>query len=143
MSDMHFWLPILTRLYAWLCVRVIYKECPSFTQVLADDQTNVKALFRRARAKAALGQSEDAINDFKKALKLAPGDKEIARELSLAVENEKAVTEKQKKMYKEMFKPQPEEHVSWSRRVWRWIMLMLKKFWPFRRRISIGGKKIL
>jgi tetratricopeptide (TPR) repeat protein len=115
-----------------LCVRVNHKGCPSFTQVLADDQKNVKALFRRARAKAALGQSEDAINDFKKALKLAPGDKEIARELRLAVEHEKVVTEKQKKVYKEMFKPQPEEHVSWSRRIWRWFMLMFEKFWPFR-----------
>lgn len=114
------------------------------SQVLADDQKNVKALFRRARAKAALGQSEDAINDFKRALKFAPGDKEIARELKTAVENEKAVSEKQKKMYKEMFKPQPEEErVSWIRRLWRWLMLMVKKFWPFRRRISVGGKKIL
>ncbi|KAI8466791.1 MAG: 42 kDa peptidyl-prolyl isomerase-like protein [Monoraphidium minutum] len=39
-------------------------------QVLARDRDNAKALFRRGRARAALGQTEDAVRDMEAAVKL-------------------------------------------------------------------------
>lgn len=49
-------------------------------QVLSRDKKNTKGLFRRGRAHAALGRSEDALRDLQAAAQLAPGDKAIARE---------------------------------------------------------------
>jgi hypothetical protein len=39
-------------------------------QVLGADPGNVKALFRRCKAREALGQTEDALQDAEAALKL-------------------------------------------------------------------------
>lgn len=44
-------------------------------QVLKHDKTSVKAWYRRARARMALGNADDAEEDLKTALGLAPGDK--------------------------------------------------------------------
>ena len=42
-------------------------------QVLAQDGGNAKALFRRGRAHAALGRSEEALRDLQAAAQAAPG----------------------------------------------------------------------
>ncbi|KAK7281245.1 hypothetical protein RIF29_09044 [Crotalaria pallida] len=76
-------------------------ESLKFTQknllnrVLADDENNVKALFRIGKARAALGQTDAATEDFLKARKHAPEDKAIARELRLLAEHDKVIHQKQ------------------------------------------------
>lgn len=68
----------------------------------------MKALFRRGKARAALGQTDAAREDFLKARKHAPQDKAIARELKLLAEHDKAVYQKQKEIYKGTFGPRSE-----------------------------------
>ncbi|NP_001131717.1 Peptidyl-prolyl cis-trans isomerase FKBP42 [Zea mays] len=76
--------------------------------VLTEDESNVKALFRRGKAKSELGQTESAREDFLKAKKYSPEDKEIIRELRLLAEQDKALYQKQKELYKGLFGPSPE-----------------------------------
>ncbi|KAJ0966300.1 hypothetical protein J5N97_027438 [Dioscorea zingiberensis] len=76
--------------------------------VLTEDENNAKALFRRGKARAELGQTDAAREDFEKARKQAPEDKAIAKELRLLAEHEKAVYQKQKELYKGIFGPRPE-----------------------------------
>ncbi|KAF8396142.1 hypothetical protein HHK36_017755 [Tetracentron sinense] len=76
--------------------------------VLAQDENNVKALFRRGKARGELGQTDAAREDFLKARKYAPEDKAIARELCLLAEHDKAVHQRQKEIYKGIFGTRPE-----------------------------------
>ncbi|KAH0870618.1 hypothetical protein HID58_077640 [Brassica napus] len=71
--------------------------------VLTEEEKNPKALFRRGKAKAELGQMDSAREDFRKAQKYAPDDNAIRRELRAIAEQEKAVYQKQKEMYKGIF----------------------------------------
>ncbi|KAG2428594.1 hypothetical protein HYH02_014296 [Chlamydomonas schloesseri] len=50
-------------------------------QVLALDENNVKALFRRAKAQKELSRTEEARADLEKAIKLEPNNREVAEEL--------------------------------------------------------------
>ncbi|GIL72185.1 hypothetical protein Vretimale_335 [Volvox reticuliferus] len=50
-------------------------------QVLNIDPQNVKALFRRGRARHALGRTEEARQDLEAALKLSPTDPDIIKEM--------------------------------------------------------------
>jgi tetratricopeptide (TPR) repeat protein len=52
------------------------------TEALYIDPTNAKALYRRGIARHALGQTEGAMEDLKKALIHAPGDGAIKREMA-------------------------------------------------------------
>ncbi|XP_004307219.1 PREDICTED: peptidyl-prolyl cis-trans isomerase FKBP42 [Fragaria vesca subsp. vesca] len=95
------------------------------TVVLAEDENNVKALFRRAKARAELGQTDAAREDFLKARKFAPQDKAIARELRLLAEHDKAVYQKQKEIYKGIFGPTPEpklKQTNWLISIWQWLL---------------------
>jgi tetratricopeptide (TPR) repeat protein len=65
-------------------------------QVLSEDESNVKALFRRGKAKSELGQTESAREDFLKAKKYLPEDKEILRELRSLAEQDKLHYQKQR-----------------------------------------------
>ncbi|OVA19390.1 Tetratricopeptide repeat-containing domain [Macleaya cordata] len=76
--------------------------------VLAEDEANIKALFRRGKAKAELGQTDVAREDFLTARKYAPEEKAITKELHLLAEQEKAFKQKQKEFYKGIFGPSPE-----------------------------------
>ncbi|KAL5708197.1 Peptidyl-prolyl cis-trans isomerase fkbp42 [Ranunculus cassubicifolius] len=77
--------------------------------VLAEDENHVKALYRRGKAKAELGRTDAAREDFVKASNLSPSDKTIKNELLLLAESEKkAVYEKQKELYKGIFGPRVE-----------------------------------
>ncbi|KAF5193126.1 Peptidyl-prolyl cis-trans isomerase fkbp42 [Thalictrum thalictroides] len=76
--------------------------------VLAHDQNNVKALFRRGKAAAELGRTDSAREDFRKARQLAPEDKAIGKELRLLAEHDKAVYQKQKELYQGIFGPKME-----------------------------------
>ncbi len=62
-------------------------------QVLQMDPDNAKALFRRAKARHELSQTEQALADIKLAQAKAPGDRSIAREaaaLAATIKAEKA-----------------------------------------------------
>lgn len=94
-------------------------------QVLSEDENNVKALFRRGKAKAELGQTDGAREDFQKAKKIVPEDKTIAKELRLLAEHDKAVYQKQKELYKGIFGPPPEakpQRRNWLVVFWQWLV---------------------
>ncbi|OMO69755.1 hypothetical protein CCACVL1_19294 [Corchorus capsularis] len=96
--------------------------------VLAEDENNVKAMFRRGKARAELGQTDAAREDFLKARKYAPEDKAIARELRLLAEQDKAVYEKQKEIYKGIFGPRPEpkpKTSNWVITLWQWLLSLI------------------
>lgn len=86
----------------------------------------MKALYRRGKARAELGQTEAARQDLLKARKYAPDDKAIAKELRLLAEHEKAVYEKQKEMYRGILGPRseskPKQKTNWLVLFWQWMM---------------------
>ena len=93
-----------------------------------EDENNIKALFRRGKARAELGQSDTAREDFQKARKLAPEDKTITKELHLLAEQDKALYQKQKEIYKGIFGPRPEPKPvkrSWLAVLWHWVVSIL------------------
>ena len=51
-------------------------------QVLQTDKASAKALFRRGRARARLGQADAARTDLEQAAQLSPDDGAIKRELA-------------------------------------------------------------
>lgn len=93
--------------------------------VLSEDENNVKALFRRGKARAELGQTDAAREDYLKARKFAPEDKAITRELRQLAEHDKAVYQKQKELYKGLFGKRPEtkpESKNWLLLIWQWLL---------------------
>ncbi|OEL31811.1 Peptidyl-prolyl cis-trans isomerase FKBP42 [Dichanthelium oligosanthes] len=97
--------------------------------VLSEDESNVKALFRRGKAKSELGQTESAREDFLKAKKYSPEDKEILRELRLLVEQDKALYQKQKELYKGLFGPRPEvkpKKANYLVIFWQWLVSLIR-----------------
>ncbi|KAL5478566.1 CPR6 [Sanghuangporus weigelae] len=62
-----------------------------------------KALYRRAIARSAVHEEEDAENDLKEALTIVPGDEACQRELARVQQGRKAKREKEKKMFKGLF----------------------------------------
>lgn len=76
---------------------------------MSEDENNLKALFRRGKARAALGQTDSAREDLKKVQRFAPEDTAVIRELKLLAEHEKEVYQKQKELYKGLFGPRPEQ----------------------------------
>lgn len=107
------------------------------TIVLAEDQNNVKALFRRGKARSELGQTDAAREDFLKARKFAPQDKAITKELHLLAQHDKIVYQKQKELYKGLFGPRPEPKntnntpSNWLVLVWQWLLSLFYRL--FRR----------
>ncbi|KAK2967629.1 hypothetical protein RJ640_030500 [Escallonia rubra] len=100
------------------------------TMVLAEDANNVKALFRRGKARAELGQTDAAREDFLKARKYAPQDKAIPRELNLLAEHDRAVYQKQKELYKGLFGPSPEpkpKQTNWLILFWHWLLSLYSR----------------
>jgi len=98
-------------------------------QVLSEDESNVKALFRRGKAKSELGQTESAREDFLKAKKYSPEDKEIHRELRLLAEQDKALYQKQKELYKGLFGPRPEvkpKKANFLVVFWQWLVSLIR-----------------
>ena len=107
-------------------------EC---SQVLAEDENDVKALFRWGKARAELGQTDAAREDFLKARKFAPQEKAIARELRLLLaEHDKVVYQKQKEIYKGILGPTPEpkpKRDNWLIIFWNWLLSLFYRL--FRR----------
>ncbi|KAB2594743.1 peptidyl-prolyl cis-trans isomerase FKBP42-like [Pyrus ussuriensis x Pyrus communis] len=107
--------------------KVLVKYHPSIqhASVLAEDENDVKALFRRAKAKTELGQTDVAREDFLRARKFAPQYKAIARELRLLAEHDKAVYQKQKEICQGIFGPTPEpkpKRDNWLIIFWHWLL---------------------
>lgn len=102
-------------------------------QVLVEDENNVKALFRRGKARSELGQIEAAREDFLKASKYAPEDKAITKELRVLAEHDKAVYQKQKEIYKGIFGPRPEpkkelnQKKNWLAIIWLWLLSLFRR----------------
>ena len=104
--------------------------------MLAEDPKNTKALFRRGKARAELGQTDAAKDDFEKARKLEPDNKEVARELRVIAKQERELYDKQREMYKGLFKPPPSATTSqdssmlpWYSKLWqKWVAPFLFYF---------------
>lgn len=97
--------------------------------VLAEDEKNIKALFRRGKARAALSQTDDARKDFQKVRKFSPEDKAVIRELRLLAEHDKQVYQKQKEMYKGLFGQKPEQkpkRLHWFVVFWQCLLSMIR-----------------
>lgn len=93
-----------------------------------EDENNVKALYRRGKARAELGQTDAAREDFLKARKFAPEDKAVVKELRLLAEHDKDVYRKQKELYKGLFGPRPEpkpKSSNWLVMIWQWLLSLL------------------
>ena len=91
---------------------------------------NAKALYRRGKARAELGQTEAAREDLLKARKYAPNDKAITAELRLLAEHEKLVYQKQKEMYRGMLGPRPEpkpQKTNWLALFWLWLVSLFSR----------------
>ncbi|KAK6928754.1 Tetratricopeptide repeat [Dillenia turbinata] len=104
--------------------------------VLAEDENNAKALFRRGKARAELGQTEAAREDFLKARKFAPEDKAIGKELRLLAEQDKVVYQKQKELYKGIFGPRPEprpQKTNWLILIWQWLLALFYRLFRLER----------
>ncbi|KAJ6810385.1 peptidyl-prolyl cis-trans isomerase FKBP42 [Iris pallida] len=104
--------------------------------VLSEDENNVKALFRRGKARAELGQTDAAREDFQKAKKYAPQDKAILRELRLLAEHDRAVYQKQKEIYKGIFGPRPEPKPQRRNRFllfWLWLVSLFSRLFKLQR----------
>lgn len=71
--------------------------------MLKHDKKSVKAWYRRARARMALGNAEDAEEDLKTALGLAPGDKATQIALVECVRIKAADRDASKKLFKGKF----------------------------------------
>ncbi|GAB4832575.1 Peptidyl-prolyl cis-trans isomerase fkbp42 [Ancistrocladus abbreviatus] len=102
--------------------------------VLAEDENNVKALYRRGKARSELGQTDAAQEDLLKARKYAPEDKAIAKELRLLAEHEKAVYQKQKEIYKGIFGPPPEpkpRQTNWLTLIWLWFVSLFSRLFKW------------
>ncbi|CAL9093641.1 peptidyl-prolyl cis-trans isomerase FKBP42-like [Musa acuminata AAA Group] len=106
------------------------------TIVLSEDENNVKALFRRGKARAELGQTDAAREDFEKARKYSPQDKAIVRELHLLAAHDKAVYQKQKEIYKGIFGPRPEPkpmRSNWLVLFWQWLVALVCRLFRIHR----------
>eukprot|EP00270_Netrium_digitus_P007680 TRINITY_DN2252_c0_g1_i2.p1 TRINITY_DN2252_c0_g1~~TRINITY_DN2252_c0_g1_i2.p1 ORF type:complete len:377 (+),score=120.93 TRINITY_DN2252_c0_g1_i2:180-1310(+) len=105
------------------------------SQVIREDGSNVKALFRRGKARAELGQSEAAKDDLLKASKLAPKDASVLAELKRIRLAEREVRQKEREIFKGMFvkdeQKNRQQQQLWFVRVWFWLWMILQQFWPF------------
>ncbi|XP_043113195.1 peptidyl-prolyl cis-trans isomerase D [Puntigrus tetrazona] len=75
----------------------------SCDEALELNQTNTKALFRRAQAWQGLKEFSKAMIDLKKAQEIAPDDKAIGNEMLKVKQQVKEEKEKEKKIYAKMF----------------------------------------
>jgi len=75
----------------------------SCNEVLELNQSNTKALFRRAQGWQGLKEFSKAMTDLKKAQEIAPEDKAIGNEMKRVQLKVKEEKEKEKKIYSKMF----------------------------------------
>lgn len=78
---------------------MVIKSCQ---EVLNIQSENVKALFRMGKAYSAKGNTKEAVDLMKKALRLEPETKIIHQELSKLTKKLKVETQSEKNMYKKM-----------------------------------------
>lgn len=62
-----------------------------------------KALFRRAQARSAKKNDEEAVRDLEEALKMVPGDAAVVKDLEAARKRVKERKEREKKAYAKAF----------------------------------------
>ncbi|XP_052851779.1 FK506-binding protein 59 [Drosophila gunungcola] len=76
------------------------QECNA---VLALDESNVKALYRRGQCNLTINELEDALEDFQKVIQLEPGNKAAANQVIICKQKLKESKNKEKKLYANMF----------------------------------------
>lgn len=96
--------------------------------MLAEDPKNTKALFRRGKARAELGQTDAAKEDFDKARKLEPDNKEVIRELQVITMQERELYDKQREMYKGLFKACPSATSTQNSSALHWYSRLLQNY---------------
>jgi peptidylprolyl isomerase len=79
------------------------KAAESATEVLKNNPTHVKALFRRGVAYSSSGDLDKAQVDLIKALELDPSNQDIKNEILKVKEKSKQVSQKEKKMFGKIF----------------------------------------
>lgn len=79
------------------------KTIDNANRVVELDESNCKALFRRAQARVQLKDLEEAIEDLTKCLALEPADAGVLKLKAQAEKEVKVREEKAKKMYSKMF----------------------------------------
>lgn len=86
-------------------------ECLDF---VTDIEKHCKALFYYGRACEMLNRFEDAVNYYKKALKLEPKNKEIGHKLATLDKYNKTGNDNVKKLWQNAFQSVPEKKVEYS-----------------------------
>lgn len=88
------------------CTKLIelHKAMEHATKALDIDMHSSKAYFRRAQARAGLGDLEEAIEDMKLALENDPKNSEAEKEIAIYKNKLKVSKEKEKKTFANMFK---------------------------------------
>eukprot|EP00879_Flechtneria_rotunda_P005210 GHRR01005492.1.p1 GENE.GHRR01005492.1~~GHRR01005492.1.p1 ORF type:complete len:384 (+),score=144.45 GHRR01005492.1:94-1245(+) len=77
------------------------------TQVLMREPKNVKAMFRRAKARAALARTEEAVEDLTVAAALDPDDRQIQRELTALKRTQREEQQATAQLFKGALGPAP------------------------------------
>ncbi|KAH8374241.1 hypothetical protein KR200_005149 [Drosophila serrata] len=76
------------------------QECNA---VLALDENNVKALYRRGQCNLTINELDDALEDFQKVIQLEPNNKAAANQVIICKQKIKESKNKEKKLYANMF----------------------------------------
>lgn len=81
-----------------------WKDCRDYAnKVLANDASNVKALYRRAQAHAAAEDFDDALRDLDRALAASPGNQLLVREQQRVKQLVATAQKKQAQLFSGMF----------------------------------------
>ncbi|EDW88691.1 FK506-binding protein 59 [Drosophila yakuba] len=76
------------------------QECNA---VLALDENNLKALYRRGKCNLTINELEDALKDFEKVIQLERANKAAANQVTICKQKLKESKNKEKKLYANMF----------------------------------------
>eukprot|EP00357_Protocruzia_adherens_P027668 CAMPEP_0115031824 /NCGR_PEP_ID=MMETSP0216-20121206/38786_1 /TAXON_ID=223996 /ORGANISM="Protocruzia adherens, Strain Boccale" /LENGTH=367 /DNA_ID=CAMNT_0002409593 /DNA_START=244 /DNA_END=1344 /DNA_ORIENTATION=- len=99
-------------LNAALCMMRLDKHATAAelcTSALKLDANNVKALYRRALAKKAMGQNTEALQDLKLAIEQEPNDKKMREEYAAIRELSREEKQKSQSLFKAMTGNKPED----------------------------------
>ena len=94
------------------CTKLIeyHKAIEYATKALDINMHSTKAYFRRAQAKSAFGQHEEAIADLKIALEIEPDNNDVKKEINAINAKLKAAKQKEKKAFGNLFSQSLYDH---------------------------------
>lgn len=98
-------------IYFWLVCQsltIIHNHIVQFEEILCCVADNIKALYKRAKAHAAVWNEREARADFAKVLELDPSlEQSIAKELRIMEEKIRIKDKEEKNRYKGLFSTPP------------------------------------